>query len=297
MKIGFIGLGMMGIRMVKNLIKEFGEVNVWNRTKQKAKEILKMKGKWRKSPCEIAKNSDIVFLILKDKEAVNEVIFGENGLWHGLSEGKIVIDMTTNLPEYSIYLYNKLKEKGVYFLDAPVLGTLPHAEKRELIIIVGGDRNIFEKIKRYFYAMGRRVEYIGESGSASYLKLFINVLGAVSILALSEGLIYLERAGIDGDFALSILEELAFGSKAMVVKGRSILKNDFEPFFKLELMEKDIRYYVESVKRLGVTGFIPSLTSEIYRLAKNKGFGNLDFCAVYKIIEELNSRFLLLSEK
>jgi len=289
MKAGFIGLGMMGIRMAKNILKDHKKLNIWNRTKEKGKELIETGAEWKNSPYEIAKESDVIFLMLKDKDTVNEVIFGEKGIWDALSENKIIVDMTTNLPEYSIYLYNKLKEKKVHFLDSPVLGTLPQAENRELIIITGGDREIFEKVKPYLDSMGKKVIYVGKAGSASYLKLFINVLGAVSILTLSEGLLYLEKAGIDRNLAVELLGELAFGSKAMFIKGKNILENNFNPFFKLELMEKDVRYYVETSKKLGTTSFITSLTSELYRIAKNKGFKDMDFSAVYKLMKELNS--------
>ncbi len=288
MKLGFIGLGMMGVRMAKNILKDHKKLNIWNRTKEKGKELIELGAEWKNTPYEIAKESDITFLMLKDKDTVNEVIFGEKGIWNALSENKIIVDMTTNLPEYSIYLYNKLKEKKAHFLDSPVLGTLPQAENRELIIITGGDKEIFEKVKPYLDSMGRKVIYVGKSGSASYLKLFINILGAVSILTLSEGLLYLEKAGIDRNLAVELLNELAFGSKAMVIKGKNILENNFKPFFKLELMEKDVRYYVDTSKKLGTTSFITSLTSELYRTAKNKGFKDLDFSAVYKLIKELN---------
>jgi len=289
MKLGFIGLGMMGVRMAKNILKDHKKLNIWNRTQEKGKELIEMGAEWKNSPYEIAKESDVIFLMLKDKDTVNEVIFGEKGIWDALSENKIVVDMTTTLPEYSVYLYNKFKEKKAHFLDSPVLGTLPQAENRELIIITGGDREIFEKVKSYFDSMGKKVIYVGKSGSASYLKLFINILGAVSILTLSEGLLYLEKAGIDRNLAVELINELAFGSKAMFIKGKNILENNFSPFFKLELMEKDVRYYVETSKKLGTTSFITSLTSELYRAAKNKGFKDLDFSAVYKLIKELNS--------
>ncbi len=287
MRIGFIGLGMMGKPMVKNLMKEFGKTNLWNRTKEKAKTLLKQKGAWMKNPFELAKNSDLIFLMLEDKKAVEEVVFGEKGLWKGLRKNSILIDMTTNLPEYSIFLYKKLREKNVHFLDAPVLGTISHAENKELVIIAGGDKKIFNRVKKYFDAMSRKTIYIGKHGSGAYLKLFINILGAVSIAILSEGLIYLEKAKIDRKKAIEILSEITFGSKAMVMKGKNILENNFEPFFKLKLMEKDIRYFIETSKNIDSPVIISSVVSEMYRIGKRKNFSNLDFSAIYKIYKEL----------
>lgn len=287
MRIGFIGLGMMGRPMVQNLMKEFGEINLWNRTKEKAKNLLKHKGIWMKNPFELAKNSDLIFLMLEDKKAVEEVIFGGKGLWKGLNKDSIVIDMTTNLPEYSIFLYKKLREKKINFIDAPVLGTIPHAENRELVIIAGGDKKIFKRVKKYLDAMSRKTIYIGKPGSGTYLKLFINILGAVSIAILSEGLAYLEKAKINRKKAVEILSEITFGSRAMVIKGKNILANNFKPFFKLKLMEKDVRYFVETSRKIDSPAIISSVVSEIYRIAKRKNFSNLDFGAVYKIYKEL----------
>ncbi len=287
MRIGFIGLGMMGRPMAKNLMKEFGKLNLWNRTKEKAKNLLKQKGIWMKTPSELAKNSDLIFLVLEDKKAVEEVIFGDKGLWKGLNKDSTVIDMTTNLPEYSISLYKKLREKNIHFIDAPVLGTIPHAENKELLIIAGGDKNTFKKVKKYLDAMSRKTIYIGKPGSGAYLKLFINILGAVSIAILSEGLVYLEKAKIDRKKAIEILSEITFGSSAMVIKGKNILANNFKPFFKLKLMEKDARYFVETSRKIDSPSIISSVVSEIYRIGKRKNLSNLDFGAVYKIYKEL----------
>jgi 3-hydroxyisobutyrate dehydrogenase and related beta-hydroxyacid dehydrogenases len=167
MDIGFIGLGRMGSRIAKNLLREYGKINVYNRSKEKAKEIISLGANFFDSPKELAKYSSIIFTMVSNSEAVKEVLLGNEGAFHTARKGTYFIDMSTVEPDVSLEIYNEAKKNGFHFLDAPVIGSIDAAEKATLTIIVGGDKEDFDYVLPILQKVGKNIFYVGPSGSGS----------------------------------------------------------------------------------------------------------------------------------
>ncbi|RLJ71421.1 3-hydroxyisobutyrate dehydrogenase [Hydrogenivirga caldilitoris] len=287
MKAGFIGLGHLGRAIAKRLIEQGVELVVWNRTRQKAEDFAKETGaKVAESPAELIKEVDRVFVIVFDSQASERVIFGEEGFIHGDIKGKTVIDMTTNHFTYAKLAYDELRKLGAHYLDAPVLGSVIPAQRGELTIVVGGDKDKFEENKPLFEKFCKNIFYVGEAGKATKVKLVNNIVlgGIMDILA--EAIAIAERAGIPKEQFIEILETGAGKSYILDVKKKKLLEEDFSTHFSADLIYKDLHYAQDLVKELGLFSFTTAAIKETYGLAKAEGLGELDFSVIYKLIKE-----------
>ena len=287
MKVGFIGLGHLGKAIAKRLIEQGVSLVVWNRTIEKAEEFAKETGaEVAESPAKLISKVDRVFVIVFDSQASEEVIFGEKGLVKGDIEGKTVIDMTTNHFAYAELAYKKLKEFGAYYLDAPVLGSVIPAQKGELTVVVGGDKEKFEENKELFAKFCRAIYFVGKAGMGSRAKLINNIVlgGIMDILA--EAIALGEKAGFDKETIINILNDGAGRSYILDVKKKKILEEDFSTHFSVDLIYKDLHYAQDLIRELGEFSFTVAAVKETYGLAKKKGYGNLDFSVIYKLIKE-----------
>ena len=287
MKVGFIGLGHLGRTIAKRLIEQGVSLIVWNRTLEKAKKFAEETGaEVAQSPAELINKVERVFVIVFDSQASEEVIFGENGLVKGNIEGKTVIDMTTNHFAYAELTYKKLKGLGAYYLDAPVLGSVIPAQKGELTIVVGGDKEKFEENKPLFEKFCKAIYYVGKAGMGSRAKLINNIVlgGIMDILA--EAIALGEKAGFDKETIINILNDGAGKSYILDVKKKKILEEDFSTHFSVNLIYKDLHYAQDLIKELREFSFITAAVKETYGLARKKGYGDLDFSVIYKLIKE-----------
>ncbi|RUM31582.1 MAG: NAD(P)-dependent oxidoreductase [Aquifex sp.] len=287
MKAGFIGLGHLGRAIAKRLIDQGVELILWNRTLSKAEDLAKETGaEVASSPADLINKVDRVFVIVFDSQASEEVIFGEEGLVKGDIKGKTIIDMTTNHYLYAQKAYEELKKLGAYYLDAPVLGSVIPALKGELTIVVGGDKEKFEENKPLFEKFCKAIYYLGEAGKGSKMKLVNNIVlgGIMDILA--EAVAIGEKAGIDKETVINVLNDGAGKSYILDVKRKKLLEEDFSTHFSVNLIYKDLHYAQDLLKDLGLFSFTTAAVKETYGLARKKGLGNLDFSAIYKLFKE-----------
>ena len=245
MKLGFIGLGIMGVPMAMNLRKAGFEVIVYNRTRAKTETLRSLGASVADSPKQVAAEAEIIITIVSDTPDVQDVLFGESGVAAGLTPGKIVIDMSTISPEATKAFATKISAHGCELLDAPVSGGEPGAIAGTLTIMVGGSQAAFEKCRAVFSAMGKNIVHTGPSGSGQCTKMVNQVICSLNIVAMTEGLLLAQRAGLDLARTLQVVANGAAGSWMLTNLAPRILQNDFAPGFMMKLQQKDLRLAME----------------------------------------------------
>lgn len=239
-RIGFIGLGLMGEPMTKNLLKHKFQVTVYNRTSSKTEPLVKLGAKTAKTPAEVAKNSDVVILMITAAKDVEEVLFGTTGIVSGAQKDLVVIDMGTIGPTAARNFAKKLAAKNIHYLDAPVTGSVPKAISGELSIFVGGDLEIFKNNADVFAAMGTNIQYLGPSGSGQAIKMINNYLIAASITALAEGMLMADALGLSRQRAAEVLQTVPAMSGMMNLKIPNYVKDEYPLLFTTANMHKDV---------------------------------------------------------
>jgi 3-hydroxyisobutyrate dehydrogenase len=279
--VAFIGLGAMGSRMAMNLHAAGHKLRVYNRDKAKTKPFSDKGIEVCDSPAAAAKSAEFVCSIVSDDIATRDVMMGASGVFSAAASGTIVLDSSTNTPAMSREAAKAAAAKGIIYLDAPVSGSLAQAQGKELVILVGGDKTAFDKAQPVLLGMGRMVRRIGDTGAGATLKLINNMLTATLTAAIGEGAQMAEAANLDRDAAMEVLNEGAAGSRAMKTKLPKMFKRDFSPQFQLELMDKDLRYFLALAQELDRPAPIASLVRSQYQAARRAQLGNLDSCAVF----------------
>lgn len=286
MKIGFIGLGTMGLPMAQNLLKSGYELIVYNRTTEKMKSLQEKGAAIADSPKEVASRSEIVFTMLTADAAVEEVILGEDGIIHGAKPGLIVVDSSTISPATSKKVAEDLFPRDIEMLDAPVTGSEPQAIAGILTFMVGGKKEVFEKCMPLFSAMGQNAYYMGESGKGSYTKLANNTMAAINLLSLSEGFTMAAKAGIDPEVFVKVVSGGGARSGMVDTKSAKVINRDFQPHFMTQLIHKDLGLAANVAKELEISAPVLGVVKEIFQMAKAKGYGSEDMSAVIKLYEE-----------
>jgi len=294
-RISYLGLGTMGSGMASNLLKAGYEFTVWNRSAEKCKPFARKGARVAETPTDAVRDIDLVIYMLSNDEAVEEVVFGAKGILRGIKEGQIAIDMSTVLPATSLREQEAFAKRGVDFLDAPVFGSKQEAAKAKLWIMAAGNKAIFEKVKPVLEKLGQTVHYFGKNGNATAMKLVGNLIVALELEALSEGLVLAQKAGLDLNAVMEVVKVADFRSPLLVSNGQNILKRDFSTSFALKLMLKDaglIEKFGESLKSP-----IPALRVVEKNLASavDLGFGKENASALIKALEkqagvEVNAR-------
>ena len=279
--VAFIGLGAMGSRMAMNLHAAGHTLRVFNRNKEKTKPFADKGIQVCASPAAAAKDAQFVCSIVSDDVATRAVMLGASGVVGAAAAGTIILDSSTNTPAMAREVAFAARAKGVFYLDAPVSGSLVQAQAKELVILVGGDKAAFDKAQPVLGAMGRMVRRIGDSGAGATLKLINNMLTATLTAALVEAAQAAEAANLDRDAAMEVLNEGAAGSRAMKTKLPKMFKRDFSPQFQLELMDKDLRYFLALAQELDRPAPIASLVRSQYQAARRAQLGKLDSCAIF----------------
>nr|WP_028308168.1 NAD(P)-binding domain-containing protein [Desulfitibacter alkalitolerans] len=285
-KIGFIGLGTMGLPMANNLLKAGYELIVYNRSMDRVKLLEGELVTAADTPAEAAARSEVVFTMLSADKAVEEIVLGRDGVIEGAASGLIVVDCTTINPATSKKLAQVLAHKGMEFLDAPVTGSEPHAVKGVLTFMVGGNKEIFDKCFPLFEVMGQKAVHVGDHGTGSTAKLANNLIAVVNMLALAEGVTMAAKAGINPETFMKVIQGGGAGSGMAEYKLPKIYNRDFTPTFKNDLMYKDLSLISAFAAENEVPVPALSMTKEFFRILLNKGLGHEDVCAIVKLYEE-----------
>jgi 3-hydroxyisobutyrate dehydrogenase len=287
LKIGFIGLGIMGFPMAKNLIKAGFEVVAHNRSRNAVDELVALGAKAAKSPKEVAERSDVVITMLPDTSDVQEVLLGEGGVIEGVHSGMILVDMSTISPKASVHMAKLLKEKGIAMLDAPVSGGQKGAVDGTLSIMVGGDVGAFEKCMLIFKALGKTITLVGPNGAGETVKLCNQVICAINIVSMCEGMRLCKKAGVDVGMMIEVVSGGLGASNIITNLAPKILKEDMAPGFKLRLQQKDIRLALQLAEELKLPLPASGLAHQIFRIAEAKGLGDNGTQALIKAYELL----------
>jgi 2-hydroxy-3-oxopropionate reductase len=286
MKIGFIGTGLMGFPMAKNLLDKSLDLNVFSRTIEKAKPLEKFGAKISNSLSEAVKDVDLVITMLTDDDAVEKVL-SDQGFQENLKKGSTVVDMSSIKPKIAIKYGNFLKEKGVNFLDAPVSGGTIGAEQATLAIMVGGDQKVFDQIKDVLKVMGNPT-LVGPIGSGQVSKLANQIIVGVTIGAVAEAITLCEKAGVDGNKFIKALAGGFADGKILQNHGKRMIDKDFSPKGKVSTHLKDMNNILECAGDFNTKLPISNLIKDMFKSLVENGNDNDDHSALYKEIERRN---------
>jgi 3-hydroxyisobutyrate dehydrogenase-like beta-hydroxyacid dehydrogenase len=278
----------MGYPMARNLLRAGHQVALWTHRAEKARELAaEEKGRFCATPKEVAENAEVVFLCVGDTAMSREVILGKDGIVDGARRGTVVADASTIAPTASRQIGLALAAKGVDYLDAPCTGSKPGAEGGTLTFMIGGDRQVFERVRPYLEAIGKRFYYCGGPGLGLHAKLSQNLILSNLLQGFNEGMVLAAKAGVDADLMLDILNNSAAKSGMISAKAPLVLRRVFDPAFSVKWMHKDIGLMLDSANELHVPVPLTALTGQMFQASIAKGHGDEDICATIKVLEDL----------
>jgi 3-hydroxyisobutyrate dehydrogenase-like beta-hydroxyacid dehydrogenase len=280
--VGLIGLGLMGRPMGANLLKAGFPLVVWNRTASRAESLVAAGARLATSPRDAAAASDVLFTMVSDPPALEEVLWAENGAVSGLKRGSIYVDSSTVSPALARKIAAAAAERGARFLDAPVTGGTWGAEKGELIFMIGGEAETLKEAEPVFSAMGKRWFHLGPHGAGQTIKLAMNMLLALQVDALAEALALVTGAGIVGEKLVEVMQSSMARAPVLDVKAPLLLKGEYPPSFPLRLMHKDLGLALDLANQLGIPLPATAAAREIYSSVKGAAKEDLDYAAVMK---------------
>ena len=286
--VGFIGLGIMGQGMVRNLLKAGFEVNIWNRTAKRMDPLVEAGAKKTNSPADLASKCDIVITCVSDTPDVQEVVLRENGVIQGVKSGALLVDMSTISPQATREIAVKLDEMGVHMLDAPISGGSEGAAKGTLSIMIGGDAKQVTRAMPYFEAMGKTITHVGGHGAGQMVKLVNQILVVVNMLAAAEALLFGQAGGLDLQKTLDAVTQGAAGSWMLSNRGPQVLERDWRPGFTIDLQQKDLRLVMEAADQMGVPLMATNMIFNLYRTLQREGLGAEGNHALVKALEHLS---------
>ena len=285
--VGFIGLGIMGQPMARNLMKAgFGMV-VYTRTRRKADELLAEGARWAESPAAVARQASMVITMVPDSPDVEQIVLGPQGVIEGVGPGSVVIDMSTVSPRVERAIAQKLASHEVAYLDAPVSGGSWGAIQGTLAIMVGGEEDAFRRVLPIFEAMGKSITYMGPSGAGQVTKLVNQILVAVTLSGVAEALVFGAKAGADLMKTIEAVKGGAAGSWQLANLGPRIVNGDFAPGFMITLQVKDLRLILEMAQELALPLPLTAAVAQLYRAAAVDGKGECGTQAVVTVLERL----------
>lgn len=285
MKIGFVGLGIMGSAMAANLIKAGFKVTVWNRSAARCTQLAGLGCAVADSPREAAKCSDVVIAMMADPGAVQSVRDGADGILAGLRPGAGYLDMSTVDAETSLESARLTHQQGALFLEAPVAGSRKPAEDATLTIMAAGDRALYDTALPALEAMGKKILYLGDAGNAARMKLANNLVMSGMLTALCEGMALASGSGLDTAQFLDVLDSGAVSNPMFRMKGPQIAVNgEFPTAFPLKHMQKDLRLALRLAEEIGQPLFMTATVNELYKKALAEELGESDFAAVSRVI-------------
>lgn len=288
-KVGFVGLGTMGIPMTLNLLKVGFEVYVYNRTASKMDTVKKEGAIACPSPAEVGEKSQVVVTCVSDAPDVQEVIMGEKGVASKMKEDGIIIDCSTSSAKLAQEMHAQLKKRGIGILDAPVSGGPEGAKEGTLSIMVGGDEEVFERAKPVLEAMGKTITYIGPAGAGQLTKAVNQIVIATSLAGIAEGIALAQKAGIDPKRVVQAISGGAARSFMMDKRAPLMLNEEFDTaYFALGYHAKDLRLAMELADEFGVNIDFSKMANEMFQAIDQSGRGHLDHSAVYLYVKEKN---------
>ena len=286
--LGFVGLGAMGGRVTKRLLDAGHTVTGYNRTKSKAQWLLDLGMRWGETPRAVAEAADVIFTMVANTGALQEVIDGHNGILAGLQKGKIYIDMSTISPVTSKRLAVRVAEKGAQMLDSPVSGSVITLEQGNLSLMVGGDKATFEQVKPILLDIGPKVNYVGVNGQAVLMKVAINLNLQVQMLAFCEALLLAEKGGIPRETAMEVMLNSVIASPSLKYRTPFILEMPDEAWFNVNMMQKDMLLALEMGRELNVPLPTVAASNEYLTAARAMGLAEQDFAVVYKVLAKMS---------
>ena len=285
--VGFVGLGVMGSRMVKRLLDAGHMVTGYNRTKSKAQWLVDAGMKRADSPRAVAQAADVTLSMVTNTAALEAVAQGPDGVLAGLAPGKLYIDMSTVSPAASTELAAKVAAKGAKMLDAPVSGSVSTLEEGKLSIMVGGEQEAFERARPILAAIGPKVTHVGKNGLAVSMKIATNLSLAVQMLAFSEGVLLAEKSGIARATAVEVLLNSVIASPMVKYRGPFVLKMPDEAWFDVNMMQKDLLLALEMGRELEVPLPTTAVTNEMLTAARGMGLEKKDFAALFEALARM----------
>lgn len=286
MKIGFIGLGIMGAPMAGQLIKGGHEVHLYSRT-QVPQELTAAGGRSCASATEVAQNADIIITMVPDTPHVEDVLFGESGVAKGLSSGKIVVDMSSISPVATKEFARRINALGCDYLDAPVSGGEVGAKAGTLSIMVGGPQGAFDTVKPLFDLMGKNITLVGGNGDGQTTKVANQIIVALNIEAVGEALLFAAKAGADPAKVRQALMGGFASSRILEVHGERMIKRTFAPGFRIELHQKDLNLALSTARALGVSLPNTATAQELFNACAAHGGGAWDHSGMVRALETL----------
>jgi 2-hydroxy-3-oxopropionate reductase len=285
-RVGFVGLGIMGTPMARNLIEAGFELVLYNRTREKAEALAERGAEIAASPREAAAKSDVTITMLPGPPEVEELVAGEGGLLEGARDGSLLVDMSTSSPVLARELARRAGERGIGMLDAPVSGGDVGAIEGTLSIMVGGSEDDFERARPIFETLGKTVARVGGAGAGQVAKAANQIVVALTIEAVSEALVLGSKAGVD---PAKIVEALSGGlaaNKVMEIKGAKLLSHEFEPGGKIEFQRKDLKIALAAAREYGVPLPITAMVEAMFGALEARGRGEWDHSALLTLLED-----------
>ena len=289
-RIGWIGTGVMGISMVKHLMDHGYQATVYNRTKSKAQPAINHGATWADNPAEVAQNSDVIFTIVGFPKDVEEVYFGENGIFSTAKSGSILVDMTTTKPSLAKQIYKKGAPMGIKSIDAPVSGGDVGAQKGTLSIMVGGDKEDVDAIMPLLDIMGGNIVYEGPAGSGQHTKMCNQITIAGTMIGVCESLLYGHKAGLDLNVMLEAISGGAAGCWTLNNLAPRIVNRNFDPGFYVEHFVKDMEIALDEAKQMNLALPGLALVHQLYKAVEAQGHGRKGTHALSLALERISGK-------
>jgi 3-hydroxyisobutyrate dehydrogenase-like beta-hydroxyacid dehydrogenase len=287
-KVGFLGLGIMGYAMAVNVAKAGYQVTVYNRTPKDLGQLKDAGLEAASSPKVLAEKSDIIIAMVTGPEALDQLLWGENGAAQAFNREKIFVNMSTVSPMFTKSLAEKLAASGVGFIDAPVSGSKKPAEDATLLILAGGPKDMVDALSPLFKTMGKKVIYCGEAGQGSMMKMANNLLLGMMIEGLAETLLFGRKGGLAFDALVDVILSGPLNCGIFQMKIPMLNESCYDPSFPLKHATKDLKFLMETASDMGVMLPAGQTMLNLFRIGVAKDWGDLDICAILKVLENIN---------
>lgn len=284
--VGYLGMGIMGSAMAGRLLEAGFPTTIWNRSRGKCEELEAKGAKVADTPKALVEACDLVFACTSDPESAKAVVFGENGVLAGITAGKRFVDMSTVDEETSKEISAAVLAKGGRFLEAPVSGSKGPALQGQLVILTAGDKALQEEAQPCFDILGKKTFFLGDVGAGARMKLVVNMVMGINMVALSEGLAMGTKAGLAGDDIMAVIKEGAINSPMYGLKGPKMLAGDYAPNFPLKHQQKDVRLAIGLGEHVGQAMPLAAAANEVFKAAQAAGKGDEDFSAVFDTVKK-----------
>ena len=286
--LGYIGLGAMGGRMADRLLSKGHTVTGYNRTKSKAQWLIDRGMQWADTPREVAAAAEVTFSMVTDSAALDAIAYGPDGVLEGIGSGKVLVEMSTISPATSRGLAEKIRARGGDMVDCPVSGSILTLEQGKLTMMVGGQRETYDRVHPLLLDIGPKATYVGPNGVAVSMKIALNLSIGVQLLAFSEGILLAEKSGIDRKTAVDVFTNSVLASPLLQYRGPFAVKMPDEAWFNVKMLQKDTSLALEMGKALGVPMPTAAVANEMLTAARGIGLADADCAALFQVLAKLS---------